>query len=414
MFDLVDVLNSNINNDEKSEGYESVVFYNTDNCSAMICEAYRFEGLKEPALVENNEKDIIKFVNTHNVEVIILELTNCDDVIGETEKAVQYLPSHASIIVIGEEDSITIVRSLKKFGVYYLFWPTPKQEFIEFVTNVHENRKRQSGIAAKRRAKVITVVGTKGGVGCSLVSAELAYSLSGHNQASTVLVDHNYTSSNLDIMLGKKGVEKKSLSAETIVRALDLSSAQSLLNQVSEKVQLLAMCASDEKPDESHDDIRQVTDSVVNLISHDANFVIEDVSASVGFDPKPDWLCKQSDCIVLLLEPTVSSLREAGRIMTGIKSYIETNPDSLRVIVVVNNSRGGKFETVTPSEITHYLKHKIDISLPYAAEAGDIILQGERLIESRSKLAKPLKILTSLILGEESKKSFSFMSLFSR
>lgn len=413
MFDLVDVLNNNKKDAPEADSYESVVFYKTDYCKSLICESYRYEGFKEPATVENNEKSIIKFVNTTEVEVIILELTGSEDVVQDTERTIQYLPSHASVVVIGDEDSITTVRTLKSLGIYYLFWPTSKQELIEFIYNVQDNRKRQNGVVSKRRAKRISVVGSKGGVGCSLLAAELAYSISNYKQASTVLVDHNYSGGNLDIMLGKKGLEKRALAPGMLLRALDLSSAQSLLNQVSDKVQLLAMGFGDDSEKTSHDDIRQISDSAVSLISRDVNFVIEDVSASVGFEPKPSWLCSQSDCIILLLEPSVSSLREAGRYVKGINEAIENQTHAVRLIIVVNNPRGSDCDTVSDSEISHFLKHKIDVHMPFEPKGEDIILQGKHLYDNRSKLAKPLKNLTSLILGEDEKKASGIMRFFS-
>ncbi|MDN3683471.1 hypothetical protein QW180_02055 [Vibrio sinaloensis] len=69
------------------------------------------------------------------------------------------LPNSASVIVIGSEDAISTIRNLKAMGFYYLFWPVSKEELIDFVKNVSDNRQRNAGLGKAREAKKVAFFG---------------------------------------------------------------------------------------------------------------------------------------------------------------------------------------------------------------------------------------------------------------
>ncbi|TOO92001.1 chromosome partitioning protein ParA, partial [Vibrio parahaemolyticus] len=73
---------------------------------------------------------------------------------------------------------ISTLRSLKDMGFYYVFWPVNKQEIADFLIHVNKNLKTFSGVSQKRKAKRVAVVGSKGGVGTSLITTELSSLLS--------------------------------------------------------------------------------------------------------------------------------------------------------------------------------------------------------------------------------------------
>ncbi|MGT0150522.1 hypothetical protein ACT691_18310 [Vibrio metschnikovii] len=60
------------------------------------------------------------------------------------------------------------------------------------------------------------------------------------------------------------------------------------------------------------------SNAVVDQLSEDVNFILEDLSASVGFSLDADKFLSQADIVVLVLEPTVSSVREAARLKERI------------------------------------------------------------------------------------------------
>ncbi|WP_087023859.1 AAA family ATPase [Thaumasiovibrio subtropicus] len=410
MFDLVDILNKHTVDEQQENAIKAVLFFKTEVCRSLVMEAFAFEGLGKPVILENKDIHIVEHVETQEIELVLLELNNSDSVVADAERISHIIPNHASVVVIGDEDAISTIRQLKGMGFYYLFWPISKQELIDFVKSVNENRQRQKGLGQNRKGKRVSVVGSKGGVGCSLICAEIAYGLADDKHASALLVDHHYSGGNLDIMLGKKDLAKRQLQPGTLTSKLDHNSALTLLDKVSEKIKVLSIGSKEG----GHQEVRDFTDSVVELVSHDVNFIVEDVSASINFEASAAWLCERSDIIVIVMEPTVSSLRETERLLEKVNPLRHEAGHPIRLLLVVNHHRASKFETVSDKDIETYLDKKIDVTLPYEPHAGDLVLQGKRLFNGKTKMSSPLKLLVSKLVGESNSKRKGLKSLFSR
>lgn len=397
MFDLVDLLSKK----QQSEVIEqkkitSVLFYQTPECQDLVLEAYRFEGIAPPAIAKNNDIQIADHVRESDIEIVIVELNKSHDVSLDAERISHLLPNHASVIVVGSEDAISTIRNLKAMGFYYVFWPVTKQEFIDFVRSVYENRKRSShrGPGQKRRAKYISVLGTKGGVGASLITAEVAHQLSAVRKTSCLVVDQHFYGGNLDILMGIRKLEKRRIQKGSLASSLDSSSAQSLVYKHNSMLSMLSL-TSDQLDTPSMVDY---SNAVVDQLSEDVNFILEDLSASVGFSLDADKFLSQADIVVLVLEPTVSSVREAARLKERILK-LNTTP-ALRLITVLNHTMGVKQQSADKADAEAILKQRIDIEIPYCEAINATILEDKRVVSSGLKAADPLKKLTSLLLGE--------------
>jgi pilus assembly protein CpaE len=410
MFDLVDLLKKNQTEDGNKEKITSVLFYQTDKCRELVLEAYRFEGVTDPEVLTNDDLSISDHVRQQSIEVVIVELNSSDNVTRDAERISHLLPSHASVIVIGSEDAISTIRNLKDMGFYYLFWPISKQELIDFVKSVNTNRASNRGPGQKRRAKKISVIGAKGGVGATMIVAEVAHQLVSSKKSNCVVVDHNYHSGNIDIMMGITKFEKRPVQRGALLTTLDLTTANSLVAKQNEMLSVLSLTSDDL----TFSEMNEYTESTVEILAPEVNFFVEDLSAS-SMSPLADnraWL--RSDCVILVITPSVSAVRDAARIKRLIDTQLES--DKPRLIVVVNNVAPEKTATVKLPEIEKFLNYKPQVVLPYVASVPTDITQGKRLAKTNSKLKTPLARLVSLILGESLgyKNRSGLFSIFSK
>lgn len=410
MLDLVDLLNKkgSSGKGEKNE-ITTVLFYQTDECKNLVKEAFRFEGLDEPVVLANDDLSISDHVRQQTIEIVVIELNRSSNISKDAERISHLLPSHASVIVIGSEDAISTIRNLKAMGFYYLYWPVTKEEFIDFVKSVSDNRLSKKGLGQSRKAKRIVVVGAKGGVGATLLSSEIAYLLSSYKKSTCVLADHNYYNSNLDVMMGLTEFERHEVAKGASLTALDLTSARGLLIKRNEKLSVLSLTSNELTRGEMHD----YSQSVLQLLSEDVNFIVEDLSASALdiYSESRYWL--ESDCIILLMSRVVSSVRESARILAMLNGIEETKRP--RIILVVNNTIPEKFATVDMNEIESFLKTKPQIEIPFMGATSQEVLKGKRLSEIKnSKVAQALNRLVSLILGEDVEGGKRILSIFSK
>ncbi|SBS25902.1 cell division inhibitor MinD [Marinomonas aquimarina] len=408
MFDLVGSLKSAPDQGSivDQEKIGTVLFYQTTECNELVLEAFRFEGIVAPAVVQNTDDEIIEHVRSSDIEIVIVELNHSDNVSADAERINHLLPNHASVIVIGSEDAISTIRNLKNIGFYYLFWPITKQELIDFVRSVHDNRRKSSrGPGQNRRAKCISIIGSKGGVGATFVCAEMAYQLSTLEKSSCLVVDQNHSTGDLDIMMGIRDYERRTVQKSDI-SIIDDKFSQSLVYRQNSLLSVLSLTS------ESVDDLTLLdyTNSVIDYLAGDFNFILEDRSASVAFSVESDRFISDSDVIVLVMSASVSAIRDAARLRDKVKRLNKN--ESLRLILVMNHIVPPKSETLTKEDAEAFLKQTIDIEIPFCDHLNAHILEHKRVARSSLKAAKPLRQLTATILGERANSSKK-RSLFS-
>ncbi|MFM2480193.1 CpaE family protein [Celerinatantimonas sp. YJH-8] len=379
----------------------TVLFYQTNECAEFVSEAYRFEGYEIPEILDNRDQVIGHYVEENNPEIVILELNDSRNVAKDAERISHMLPNHSSVIVIGQEDAISTIRNLKELGFYYLFWPVTKQELIDFVVGVSDNRQRQRGPGQNRKAKYIGVYGAKGGVGASLIASEISYLLADQKTAMCILVDHNYEGGNLDVMLARDDLEKSNLQTGSIAASLDSTAAKTLLSDVTERLSYLGLNGEQR----SHDEMRDLTDNMVELVAKDSNFVVEDLSASVDFKRNIDWMLNRYDSLIVVVEPSVSSIREASKVVSEVRKQRVELEHPFRLLIVVNQRLPEKFNSVTRQEIEKYLGAKADVVIPFVPQVNQMKLYQKHLYNTKNKAAKPLHRLVQLIMGSQSMQS---------
>lgn len=402
MFDFGDLLKKDSLSADKSYGLKSVLFYRDEQCRTLVSETFRFDGFSQPDEKTYSVENVVAHLNENDCEFVIVDLLGCKDTVEASGHLANIIQTSASVVIVGDEDSIATVRKLKEFGFYYVFWPVSKEELSEFLVSVVKRHVEETSIKGRRKAKRVGIFGTKGGVGCSLIAAELAWTLSSSKHTSCTLVNHNYCGGNIDILLGKKNLGKRTISQTDAGRNLDKSSAKSLLVQVEPRMHYLALGVEDETSEEIH----QVNEIVIDLISSESNFVVDDFSASVNFDISPQWLYDKLDVLVVVMEPTISSLRDTAILLNELKKRQQEQEDddrSVRIVVLLNHHRAPRLNTVNLDEIHKYLVCPIDINLPYELSIAEHILHGSHISSGRTKLAAQIQRLASLIMGEEVK-----------
>src|SRR5262249_38117426 len=101
------------------------------------------------------------------------------------------LDANTRVMVIGEANDVGLLRDLARRGVaHYLLTPKPD----DVVTHICEL------FAERDNARVIAVVGSRGGAGASTVAQNIAWSIAERQQARTALLD-------LDLSFGVAGFE---------------------------------------------------------------------------------------------------------------------------------------------------------------------------------------------------------------
>lgn len=403
MFELVEKLTTSTNSNKQSS-LASALFYQSKQGLNFVQEAFRFEGLPLTVVKPYSEEAVLKSKSEHELGLLMFDFTQANNIHQEALKLSSIIPTSARVVIIGTENTITIIRQLRELGFYYVLWPVAADEFISFLSNANSTTGKKEVGLPQRQAKRIRVIGSKGGVGATLIASELSKVLSHQNLSQCVLVDHNYWGGNLDIMMGLADFQKRDISVSTFGTGIDQTSAHSMLKQAKSSLSLLSLTSKSKALTELSD----YTKTVADHLAFEANFIIEDFPMSVAFH-NPN-LSDATDTVIMIVSPTVSSLRDAGLLKQTITESASGTPP--RIILVVNYVMPSKYATVTLEEVKAHLNQDIDIVLPHLKQINQLIIHNNNKKLLSSSFGRGLQQLSAKILGRSNKKTR--FSLFSR
>nr|MDT0250042.1 hypothetical protein [Endozoicomonas sp.] len=156
------------------------------------------------------------------------------------------------------------------------------------------------------------------------------------------------------------------------------------------------------------DELHEYSNRVLMALAHDANFILEDYSASVKFYPYPKELCRVVDCVVMVVRPTLSGLHESKLFLDQFRDINPGTENPARLIIVLNNNTEGRQISLSVAE--EFLGQAVDIEFPYYQKAEEFLISGKRFIDGNTHLTEPFLQLSRQILGKQSAPK----SLFSR
>ncbi|WP_318495373.1 AAA family ATPase [Photobacterium leiognathi] len=398
MFNLSKTITQKVTTTTEQQGPSGCsVFYQTQECLELVNEVFRFEGWKEPECskfsLQNEKTDAAQLQ-----EIIILELNQSKSVIEDAKNFANRIPNHKGVIVIGQEDAITTLRGLKEMGFYYVFWPVNKQEFTDFLRHVHKNQQQFAGVSQNRKAKRVAVIGTKGGVGNSLITTELSSYLA-DSGAQTIMVDRQYHNSNIDILLGLKKYQKHDANnLEYQLHDMDEASANDYLTKVTDKLKVLSLEGT-----EPVEKLVSYTNNIADLLIRHANFIIDDYSASVDFSLDLESIAAKNNIIVLIIEPTISSIRTAQSYLQYIENLRSSVHNDRRILLFLNIHRPAGAFSLAQHEIETYLDRKVDVVLPYNKMLATELLEGKRIYKQEDSTSGAITNLALKIKGKTQK-----------
>ena len=136
------------------------------------------------------------FKNAPTPNVVVLEAPqNRTALLGQLEELAQYCDAGTKVVVLGKLNDIVLYRQLIARGVSeYLVAPFGVVDFVQAISHLF------SIPGSKPLARVVAVVGAKGGVGASTVAHNLAWSLASVTDMATVIAD-------LDLAFGTAGLD---------------------------------------------------------------------------------------------------------------------------------------------------------------------------------------------------------------
>jgi pilus assembly protein CpaE len=242
-------------------------------------------------------------------------------------------PDLPVLAVSGQQDGQVILQALRSGAREFLTQPVVLEELLLALQRLGQKGGRRDGASAnggiKLESRVIAVLGSRGGVGCTSLAVNLGCSIAEDKSNSVALIDLDLALGDADVALDLMPVYTLADVAMNIDR-LDMTFLRRSLSQHATGLSLLPHPVQLGDVGLIHEDHLQ---RVIGLLRASYTHLLLDLSKR--FTPTDLMALRMADIILLVTQLELSSLRNAVRMMLALGTE---EGMSEKVKVIVNRS----------------------------------------------------------------------------
>jgi pilus assembly protein CpaE len=283
---------------------------------------------------------------------LVVDVSGEDQPLAALEDLAQVVEPNVTVLVIGDRQDMDFYRRITRgLGVReYLFKPlTVDMVARHFGTALAG---RVDTAAVLRGGRVLSVVGTRAGVGGSTIATNLAWYLGEQAKRHTILVDPDLRTGTAALMLGVQATPALRNAMETPGR-LDELYVERAVQAAGPRLDVLA---SEIGLDERVAYIGGAAKRLIDLLQRRYNFIVIDLP--VGHSEILQELGASVHQSVLVLDPTLPAIRDTLRLLA-----LPASPRHIgRPLLVLN--RVGMPGGLTAAQVEDALQATPDVSIP--------------------------------------------------
>jgi pilus assembly protein CpaE len=332
--------------------------------------------------------DFFKSQSSPNL-IIVESLSPPAMLIQQLDELASYCDEGVKVIVIGEQNDITLYRELMRRGVSeYLVPPLQPLQLIRAISGIYVDP------AKPFLGKVVAFVGAKGGVGSSTVAHNIAYSIAEHARINTTLVD-------LDLSWGTTGLDFNTDPAMGVADALETPDRvddvllDRLLTRHSDQLTLFTAPGT---LDRDYEIAADAYETVIDGVRRGVPFVVLDLPHTWT-----RWMRQtlmSADEVVIVAQPDLAGLRNAKNLFDMVKVG---RPNDAPPKVVLNMVGVPKRPEIPVKDFADALGTEPALVLPYDPQLfGTASNNGQMVFDvgPQSKCAEGLDHLAQLLTGK--------------
>lgn len=341
-------------------------------------------------------------------KILLLDLDAEKDILPAATRAIGLCGPDSQIIFLAKHNDISLYRQFIQLGAAdYLVKPLSEEVLLQAIINTSKPKKAEEDTNKEARGcKIIPVIGTRGGVGVTTISVNLAWILSQKLNQHVGLVDLDMQFGSTALALDREPGRGMRAALENPERLDGLLIASSMV-QHSERFSIL--CAEDTLEQPFHFD-GDATLGLLKPIRGDFDMVVVDLPRHHLSSQKT--LLNEAHAVLIVADLTLASLRDARR----IKLYLKNLRPDLLPMLIINHAGDSPYATIDQATFEKNLEAKIDVVLPediktakQAANLGKPFAS----VAADAPITKALMGLARLLSGQkEPKKQEAKGSLF--
>ncbi|USG63038.1 hypothetical protein NBZ79_08605 [Sneathiella marina] len=331
---------------------------------------------------------IEKFQNSKSPPTLIVDISNELSPISELERLAKTCTPDVNVVVIGEQDSISLYRDIMALGVSdYLVKPLSRDLFFNALQK--EPARYPAEHAEARSGKTIAIFGVRGGVGATTIVANIGWVFSSIFDQKVILADYNLCNGSLSLDMG---LTSSSAFYELLMdpSRIDEVFVKRATSTSGKKLDVLC---TDGGFDRSSIVSAESQTRLLEILRSQYEFIVQDLQRS-PFEGAIGML-DAADVRILVINKTLAALRDCGRILSKL-----TPGQSNQNLVVLNNTTRSTRNEVPVEKIRSFIKQPVDLIIPYEKYVmATAHLQGEIAAKNRGPVQDAYKELAGKIVG---------------
>ncbi|WP_164116151.1 pilus assembly protein CpaE [Sphingorhabdus sp. Alg239-R122] len=331
---------------------------------------------------------------TASPNILLVDLSESGDPLNDINALAEVCEPGTVVIAMGQVNDVRLYRDLIVSGLQdYLLKPVTADQLRDTLAQAQTifNAPKTTEGNAEHQHVSTAVIGTRGGVGASLVATSLAWYFSTQNARDTALLD-------LDVHFGTGALTMDLEPGRGLTDAIDNPSRidglfiERAMIKANDKLSLLSAEAPLSAP--------LMTDGAAFFqLQEEFKQVFECTVTDLPRNMVVDYphLMGDVNVTVVVAELTLASARDAIRILSWLKS----NAPHSRVILVANKVQPGNLE-ISKADFEASVERKVDFVVPADFKAvANAAKLGQPFIEANKnhKASAVLKNLAEYALG---------------
>jgi len=283
---------------------------------------------------------------------LVVDVSDTPDPLDAMDTLIGLCGRATQIIAIGLTNDVGLYRRLVDLGVAdYLVKPVQSQTLLDAIQAASRNDRADP--APARAARVIAMIGARGGVGTTMLAVSTAWTLSKEQLLRVVLLD-------LDLHFGSLALSLDLEPSRGLREILgDPERVDSLLikSAMSSAGDRLRVLAAEEPLEEPLPNNPAGIDALLNDLAGSTDYVVVDVPRSLsGFSRHVLGI---ADMVAIVSEQNLPAMRDTQRLLSLIKGM----RSDAKTIVIANRVGGTAGEVGRP-DFERGIGAKVDFSIP--------------------------------------------------
>lgn len=319
---------------------------------------------------------------------LIVDVTGCEQPVARIHELAEVCEPGTAVLVVGDRNDVALYRNLLNTGVSdYLVKPISRSLLQGAIATLLGLATQPGG---KELAQIVTVAGTRGGVGVSTIAANLAVALAAHRSLRVALLDLDLLHGSCDLLLGvvaNSGLsdalsEPDRIDSLLLDRAAIRNSDGVALFASRCKAEAVARIDPDALPPLLAE-LRRVFDFVI-------------LDARCADTPLLRCAIEQARTRVIIIDQTMLALRD---LVDQTEIFAAADHGQRNLVVVNRFGEHGK-DGLAIADIEKTLEQAVDALIPFDARtAVSAANAGMPIARGKSAVAKAITAIAEELLG---------------